>query len=507
MKINRTQNTVNNVIWGSINKIVTMLGPFLVQTTIIRILGMEYNGLTGLFSSILNVLNLAELGLGTAIVFSMYKAVATDDEVLIRALLSFYRKVYHVIGAIVLCLGLIAVLVLKIICPEELPGGLNIYVIYLICLSNVVLSYNLFAYQQAILNAFQQTSIIDKFKTAVNCLLYVIQIVLLMLLKNYYFYVVTLPIQTVLTNALLYWKSRKLYPNLIPAGEINNNERRQILDKTKALFFYKIGGTVLVSVDSIVISAVLGLHVLGQYNSYYYIVNALSGFIIILFNSMTAGIGNSIVVESVEKNHKDFTVMFFLHRWVMGWMTTTLLCLYEPFMKMWIGVEEMLPFSMAICFVIYFYFMQIGNVLNVYRDAGGLWEYDKWRPLIAAGVNLVLNISFVSAIGIYAIILSTIISILLIILPWSTYITFKQYFKNGLKDYFVMLIQGVLFTGIISVLTYFICSLIDVNGVIGLIIKLIIATLFSNILYYIVFAKTKYYKTAKSWIMGKIKDQ
>lgn len=269
MKINRTQNTVRNVIWGSINKVATMLGPFLVQTAIIRILGMEYNGLTGLFSSILNVLNLAELGIGTAIVYSMYKAVATDDKVLICALLSFYKKVYHVIGVVVLLAGLMAMLILKIICPEELPDGLNIYIIYFICLINVVLSYNLFAYQQAVLNALQLTSIIDRFRTIINCFIYAVQIILLIIFKNYYFYVITLVIQTIVTNTLLYKKSRTLFPEYIPKGNLGYGERKQIINKTKALFFYKVGGTILVSVDSIVISAMLGLHTLGRYNSYY----------------------------------------------------------------------------------------------------------------------------------------------------------------------------------------------------------------------------------------------
>lgn len=507
MKINRTKNTIRNVMWGGTNKLITMFGPFLVQTTIIKTLGMEYNGLTGLFSSILNVINLAELGIGTAIVYSMYKGIANDDTTLICALLSFYKKVYRIIGGVVFLAGLIAMALLKIIIPEDLPGGLNVYFIYLICLSNVVLSYNFFAYQQSILNALQLTSIIDRYRAMVNCVIYFLQIILLLNFKNYYFYVTTLPFQSVITNYVLFKRARRQFPKYVPDGEISFDERQSIIKKTKALFFYKIGGTVLVSVDSIVISSILGLHTLGQYNSYYYVVNALTGFIVILFNSMTAGIGNSIAVETVGKNYYDFSILFFLYRWVMGWVTTTLLCLYEPFMRVWIGPEEMFPFGIMICFVVYFYFMQIGNVLNMYKDAGGLWEYDKWRPLVAAGVNLILNMSFVRLMGIYAIILSTIISIVFIILPWSTYVTFKHYFVTGLKDYIVMIVQGIVCTVITSVVTLNICESINIEGIIGIILRLILTFFISNTLYFLMFSRMKHFISAQNWFKIKLRRE
>ena len=505
MKIARTRNTIKNTIWGSINKIATMLGHFVVQTVIIRVLGMEYNGLTGLFSSILYVLNLAELGIGTAIVFSMYKAVATDDKEQICSLLNFYKKVYYAIGSIALGVGLTAMLFLKAICPEELPGGLNLYLIYLVCLSNVVVSYTFFSYQQAVLNALQRTSIVDKYRSIISSLVYAFQIVMLILFKNYYLYVITLPIQTLIINYFLYRKARILYPELIPKGQIDKDKKRQIINKTKALFFYRIGGTVLHAVDSIVISATLGLHLLGQYNSYYYIINALSGFVTIFFSSMTAGIGNSMATETVKKNYHDFTIVFFLHRWVIGWMAITLLCLYEPFMEIWIGREEMFPFGVVVCLVIWFYFMQIGSVVNVYKDGGGLWEYDKWRPIVASAVNLILNLSFVHLIGIYAIIASTIISVIVIILPWSTYVAFKHYFVKGMKEYIAMMLQGILSSSLIGILTYYLCGLIALGNIWGIIIKFIICAIVPNLLFFAVFSHTKCYMPTKKWILSKLK--
>lgn len=505
MKLDRTKNSFNNMIWGAINRIATMIGPFVVQTVIIRILGMEYIGLTGLFSSVLNVLNLAEMGVGTAIVYSMYKAIAENDTDVICALLAFYKKMYRIIGFIILTVGVVTLVFIKRICPEELPGELNIYIIYLICLVNVIISYNFYAYQQSVLNAIQQASIIDRTKVSVSCVMYAIQVVLLIAFKNYYLYVATLPFQTILTNLILFKISKRMYPEYMPRGTIGVDEKDEIVRKTKALFFYRLGATVLVSVDGIVISATLGLHILGQYNSYYYIVNSLTGFIVILFNSMTAGIGNSIVVESVEKNRNDFFSMFFWFRWLMGWMATSLLCLYNPFMKLWIGEKEMFPNGVMICFVVFFYFMQIGSVINVYKEAGGLWEYDKWRPLIASIINLALNISFVKQIGIYAILLSTIVTIMIIILPWSILITFRHYFSSGLKDYVIMLIQGFLCTFLVSFITYCVCGAIKIDGIWGLIIRLIICIFPVNLFYYVLFFKTKYYSSARIWISNKLR--
>ncbi len=506
MKIERTKNTFNNMIWGFAGKVISMIGPFLVQTAIIYCLGMEYNGLTGLFSSVINVLNLAELGIGTAIVYSLYNAIAEDDTDLICKLLAYYKKVYHIIGLAILAIGLAVIPFIKIICREELPGDVSIYVVYLICLVNVVLSYNLFAYQQAVLNALQMNSIIDRSRACVNVTIYILQVLLLVMFKNYYYYVLTLPIQTIIANAVIYYISRSKYPEFVPRGYPDKDTRKEVLDKTKALFLYRIGTVVLVSVDSMVVSAYLGLHVLGRYSSYSYIINALTGFIIIIFNSMLAGIGNSIATESVDKNREDFYMIFFCHRWLMGWMTATLLCLFEPFMKLWIGEKELFPMGITICFVAYFFFMQIGNVINVYRDAGGLWEYDKWRPLVAAVFNLVLNLTFVSLIGMYAIILSTIAAILVIIIPWATYITYKNYFKHGIKDYILMMSEGIVFTASVSAISYYACSKIGLEGIAGLLVKLIVASILSNILFFIVYSKTKYYAPAKHWFIGKIRD-
>lgn len=503
MVINRTRNTFRNVIWGGLNKVVGIIGPFCVQTIIIKILGIEYVGINGLFSSILNILNLAELGIGTAIIYSMYSAVANDDDRKICALLNFYKKTYYRIGGCILGVGLLLIPFLHITCPDDLPDGINIYIIYVIVLSNTVVSYFFYSYIQSIIIARQQNGVIDKIRTNACLGGNAIQIIILCLFQNYYFYILTMPLQTIIINLLILQYVKKKYPQYSPVGSLSNQELKLILRKTKALLMYKIGCVILVSVDNIVISVYLGVHILGQYNSYSYVINALFSFIIVIFSSMTAGIANSIVKETIEKNYIDFKRMFFLHRWLMGAATTTLLCSYEAFMRRWIGESEVFSLGVVVCFCAYFYFMQIVDVVNVYRDAAGLWEYDKWRPISAAVVNLFLNIFFVNYIGLYAIILSTVISIAFIIIPWSTYITFKYYFCKSVAEYFKMLLCGVAITFVVSIITYKICSLVLIQSWLEIPVKIIISFFLSNTFYFIFFSKSGNYTDCMAWLKQK----
>ena len=166
------------------------------------------------------------------------------------------------------------------------------------------------------------------------------------------------------------------------------------------------------SADTIVVSAFLGLTVLAVYQNYFFILNAITGFIAVVFAACTAGIGNSIVMESKEKNYQDLNKFAFIITWIAGFCSACLLCIYQPFMELWVGKDLILSFSAVVCFVIYFFVRQFNALFNLYKDASGMWHEDRLRPLIAALTNLVLNLILVKFIGIYGILLSTVLTIL-----------------------------------------------------------------------------------------------
>lgn len=507
MKIERTKNSLLGIITGFVNKFVLLILPFFVKSIFINSLGMDYLGLNSLFVSLLNILNLAELGFSSAISFSMYKSIANNNKDEICSLLNLFKKMYNCIGLIIFVLGIILLPFIPLLCKNDIPANINIYIIYLLYLLNTAISYLMYAYKSSILTSHQKNYVINNINTIVNILLNIFQIVVIVVFKNYYLFVLLLLLSTIIYNIMISIYASKKYPEYIARGEIDKSEKNAIYKKVKALFFYRIGGVVLSSVDSVVISHYLGLTMLGKYNSYYYVITALFGFFQIFSNALLGGVGNSLVSESIEKNQKDFFRLNFFLSWIVCFCSTCLLCLYQPFIKLWVGEENMFSFGVVICLCVYFYVWKMMEIINLYKDAAGLWEYDKYRPIVAATFNLILNIILVQIIGIYGIVISTIISIIFIIFPWSSYILFNKYFKSGfkvfLKDYFI----NFLVTIIVGICTYFVCSFFKDYNFLNFIFRLIICIIMPNILLFLIYGKTKKFDDLCNWLFSKIKLQ
>lgn len=505
MKLERTKNSISGIRSGIINKLVVLIAPFIVRTIFIRTLGMEYLGLNSLFSSILNILNLAELGVGSAIVFSLYSAIANNDEEKICCLMNFYKKVYRIIGIIVIIIGLLILPFINVLCNGDIPSDMNIYILFLMYLANTALTYFLYAYKNCLLSAYQQTNILNNVNTGVKIGLNLFQAVFLLLGQGYYVYLTLIILATMAENIINAIIVTKKYPNYKAQGDLPKEEEKKIFKKIKALFLYKIGGVVLTSVDSIVISSFLGLTILGQYNNYYYVITALFGFFQVYTNAMLAGVGNSIVEETVEKNKKDFDRLNFMQGWIVGWCTVCLVCLYENFIELWAGAENVLGIGVAILLSIDFYVWKMLDINNLYKEAAGLWEYDKYRQIVASAFNLIVNIILVQVIGIYGIILSTILSIVIIIFPWSTYTLFKRYFKNGYKDFIIKNLINAIVTLIAVFVTFEICNLIKTVSIMNLILKGIICVIVPNVIFLLLYCRTKSFKKTVSWGLEKLK--
>lgn len=456
MKINRTKYAVKNIYAGAVLKIFQMLVPFMMRTIMIYYMGVQYLGLTSLFTSILQVLNLAELGVGTAMVFSMYKPIAEDDIQTICALMRLYRRYYRIIGLIIAVVGLIITPFIPVLISGEIPNELNIYVLYLMNLGATVLTYWLFAYKNCLLTAYQRTSVISLITLFTNVLQYGLQIFIVIILKNYYLYVAAILVTQVLNNLLTAAIVTKQYPNYRPVGKLEDGVVKDIKNRIKDLFIAKIGGAVLGSADTIVISAFLGLTILAVYQNYFYIISSIYGFVEIILTSITAGIGNSMITESNEKNYNDMRKFTFMFMWLIGFCICCFLGIFQPFMVLWVGENLLLPFSVIICFCFYFLSYEITRLLNTFKSAAGVWHEDRFRPLISAIVNLSFNLVSVKYIGVYGIILSTVFALSVVEVPWLLHNIFTIMYDHSLmktyiKDLIVYLF-GIIFASVITVL-------------------------------------------------------
>lgn len=504
--MNKTKSFKYGMMWGTINNILTIIFPFVIRTIIIYTLGNEYLGLGGLFSSIIQVLSLTELGFGGAITFALFKPIAEGDSNKVNSILNFFRKIYRIVGFAVLAISLIIMVFLDKLVKGHIPNDINLYLLFAIYIVNTVSSYFLFAYKKVLFSAEQRYDLEAKISAIILCIQSVAQIIVLLIIKNYYIYILMLPIGTILNNIVSEKKLKKMHPEYLPKGSITDSEVTEIVKNVKGAFFSKVGSTVYLSVDNLVISAFLGLEILGKYGNYYYIITALIAFFAVIHNTIRPIIGNSLIVESKEQNWKQFKIVIFCYMWLTVICCSYCAALYQNFESLWAGYNNLLPNGMVIFLVIYFFTTKMFGILTVYQEAAGVWWYGRYIAIIGAAVNLVLNIILVQIIGLYGILISSIISGVFIIFPGTMHIIFKYVFpiKEYRKEYVLMIISFVVKMIILVIISLLVADIIYIQGIFGLVIKFVVVTVLNCMFYFISSITSKEGRVVNKFIKSKL---
>ena len=501
----RSRNASRNIFFGLILKLYHVIVPFIMRTAILYLLGVQYLGLNGLFKSILSVLNLAELGVGSAMVYSMYKPIVDNDSITICALLRLYKSYYRIIGIVIALLGIVLLPFVPRLINGSIPDDLNVYVLYLLNLAATVISYWLFAYRGSLFLAHQRADIISKITFVTSTIQYAIQFIVLVLLKNYYVFVLAALVTQSVNNVIVAVFAAKYYPSYKPMGKLSEAETKSINKRIRDLFTSRLGHVITNSVDTIVISAFLGLKLLAIYQNYYFILDSIYSVIVVIFSSITAGMGNSLITESVDKNYRDLRKFTFLSCWLLTVCTSCFAVLYQPFMRMWVGEELILDYSYVILFCIYFYLHVFVMVWASIKDAAGLWDKDRFRPLVASTVNLLMNLVLVRIIGLYGIILSTILSYVFIAMPWLVCNLFTFIYKRPLLGYLKRLIGYISVCVLCATISVVITNRINVCGFRTIILFGLIAVCVTSLIQYLIYHKCIEYIEAKNLIIHLLK--
>lgn len=486
MAKSRTFNAKRNMFSGIVNKVVVLGLPFAIRTIIIKELGAEFAGLSSLFTSILQVLNMAELGFSSAIAFSLYKPMANNDEDTICSLLKFYRNVYRIVGVVILVAGIALMPFLPYLIKDSYPDTINLYILFLIYLVNTVFSYLAFAYKSVLLSASQRQDIVSNISTVLDAIKCVIQIITLMTWKNYYAYIAWNVVFTIANNLVIAYITKRRFPRIECRGKIEEQRKRSLVKQIKGLAIGQISKTARNSLDTVILSALCGLIDVAMYGNYYYVFSAVLGFFIVIIQSVSAGVGNSIATESVDKNYNDFKRFNYYLSWIGGWCTVCLLCLYQPFMELWAGKELTVPFWIMFLFCAYFYIMQMGQVRSMYANAAGLWWEFRWLEVLEMFANLTLNIYLGWKFGMAGILWATIITVFLFSIVGSTIVTFKHYFKRSCMEYFLDCFIYCIVTLVAGFITYLGCQRIVVEGIGGLGLRLGISVLIPNVIFFLI---------------------
>lgn len=511
VQLSKTKNTVRGISAGILNRVVTLLLPFIVRTLLIKYIGMDYAGLNGLYSSILQVLNIAELGFSAAVVYSMYKPIAENDEDTICALLNFYRRIYFIIGLIVLAIGCAAFPFLPHLINGTPPAGANIYIIFALYLISTSVSYLLYGYKTSLLDAYQRVDVIQHIGTIISLLTSVLQILVIVLFDNFYAYVTVIPLIAIVRNIIVSRIVDKMFPQYKCKGAISDELKKDIRKKVIGLSIQKICGVSRNGIANILISAFISLSIVGIYNNYLLIFTSLTGILALVPLAMTAGIGNYVQTATVHDNYRALHKFNFMYMVISTICSVCLFSLYQPFMQIWMGKDYMLDYSSVILLVLYFYVLKMGDIRSIWVDAVGLYWEIKWRAVLESVLNIGLSLVFVKLWGINGIIAGTLISLFLVNFLYSSSITFKYYFGYDklLAFYSIQMVHAMIMMAICAACFYLFQEIEELMGITNLwlifVYRFVLSVILSVAVLYVIFHRNNSYQEAKEWIKSKTK--
>ncbi len=494
----RTKNVVRNICYSYLNLLISGVFSFFSRWLIVFYFSEEYLGLTSLFSSVLQVLCLAELGFSGAIVYNLYKPLAKNDVQKVCAILSFFRRTYYCVGSVILCFGLAILPFVKMLIKDDLPDDINIYLLYLLFLVNTCVGYFVFGYKVSLLDALQRLDLIKKSNSVISIIGFLLQLISLTLLKNFYIYVSVNILVTLFSNVLSAYIATKRFPQYICRGKIDNETKENIIHRVKGLLISNISAVTYTTFDSIILSVFIGLKTVAIYNNYLLIFNTVLNVIILFRGSLQSSIGNSIAVEDKEKNYKDMLMLQLVFSVIATWCVCCLLNLYQPFMLLWMGKGNMLNFIDVILLCIWFYITVISHAFYIYLAGNGLWWEIRIPYMLSAFTNIILNIILGYFFGVTGVVFSTVLANLVFGTIWQCGILFKYYYKKNMSEYYLNQFFYFSVAVIVWALSYLLCNLVPYSlNIFGIVIRFIICSILSLIIMYLFFRKLKSFHYAK----------
>ena len=488
----RTEKALRNIIFGIVNTSTSFILPFVIRTILIYRLGMDYVGIGSLFTSILQILNVTELGFASAIIYSMYEPVANDDKEKIIKKIALYKSVYRVVGIVILAIGILLLPFLKYLIKGTYPEDINLYVVYGIYLLNTLISYFMYGYKSSVLIVYQRNDLVSKVNSITEVVKCIIQIILLLIIGNFYVYIIVIPIMSIISNLLIEYVTNKYFPEYDRKYDFSFKEISGIKKQLGGIAIGRISLVCRNAFDSIIISALFGISLTAVYSNYYYVFSVVSSFLFIILSSISAGVGNSLVMDSVEKNERDHRRLDFYYEFLAGVGTVCLFSLYQPFMYLWAGEDKMFD-NLSMCFFcVYFYTNHLAQIRSVYSEAAGLWWHFRFFAIGEMIANLVLNFVLGYYFGINGILFATIITAFVVSFVACSYKTYKVLFKTSAFRFFLYNAYYAVVTSCGCIIVKAIVEMLPVKGWLMFIVRALITALFAIAFFVIMYSINHY---------------
>ena len=497
MKSERKRSSFRNMITAVSSNVLTIIVGLVAQAVFIKILGSEYLGLNGLFSNIISMLGIAELGIGSAIIYNMYKPIAEDDHEKIKSLMQFYKKSYRIITLIISIIGLLIIPFIKYIVDiESVTVDINVYLVYILFLLETVCSYIL-SYKRSMLYADQKEYITNLIHMGYTIIVNTLQLAFLYFTHNYYLYLIIKIIMRLLENVVisLYVNRKYEYLKENDATSLDKKTEKDIFQKIKALFFHKIGTFIVSGTDNIIISKYLGLVTVGLYSNYYLIINAVQTVLNHIIQATKASIGNLLVTETKEKQFDIFDKIRFVNFWISCFSSICIFVIMDSFITIWIGYKFVLPTKVLLVLVINFFIVSSRSTYGAFKEAAGIFYEDRFVPIIESLLNIVLSIIFVKKFGLMGVFMGTIGSGLILWLYSYPKYVYKNLFGRSYIDYMKETIYYFIIFALIAGFTYSLAVLISFDNVyLQFISNVLISVIVPNVILLLLFSKDDNFK-------------
>lgn len=505
MKSERKKSSFKNMITAVSSNVLTIIVGLVAQAVFIKILGSEYLGLNGLFSNVISMLGIVELGMGSAIIYNMYKPIAENDHEKIKSLMHFYKKSYLIITLIISIIGIMIIPFIKYIVDiESVTVDVNVYLVYILFLLETICSYIL-SYKRSMLYADQKEYITNIIHMGYTIIVNTMQLTFLYFTHDYYLYLIIKVIMRLVENIVISSYVNRRYSYLLDNNvtKLDSKTEKDIFQKIKALFFHKIGGFIVSGTDNIIISKYLGLVTVGLYSNYYMIINAVQTVINHIIQATRASVGNLLVTESKKKQFDIFNKIRFVNFWISCFSSICIFVIMDSFITIWIGYKFVLPTKVLLVLVINFFIVSSRSTYGAFKEAAGIFYEDRFVPIIESLLNIVLSIIFVKKFGLMGVFMGTVASgLVLWCYSYPKYV-YKNLFGRSYYDYIKETIYYLIVFVLVAGFSYSLAILISFENVyLQFISNVLIALIVPNVIMLLLFSKDENFKYFINMLKG-----
>lgn len=505
MKSERKKSSFKNMITAVSSNVLTIIVGLVAQAVFIKILGSEYLGLNGLFSNVISMLGIVELGMGSAIIYNMYKPIAENNHEKIKSLMQFYKKSYRIITLIISIIGIMIIPFIKYIVDiESVTVGINVYLVYILFLLETICSYIL-SYKRSMLYADQKEYITNIIHMGYTILVNTMQLTFLYFTHDYYLYLIIKVMMRLVENIVISSYVNRRYSYLLDNNvtKLDSKTEKDIFQKIRALFFHKIGTFIVSGTDNIIISKYLGLVTVGLYSNYYMIINAVQTVINHIIQATRASVGNLLVTESKTKQFDIFNKIRFVNFWISCFSSICIFVIMDSFITIWIGYKFVLPTKVLLVLVINFFIVSSRSTYGAFKEAAGIFYEDRFVPIIESLLNIVLSIIFVKKFGLMGVFMGTIGSgLVLWCYSYPKYV-YNKLFGRKISDYMKETIYYFIIFILIAGFTYSLAILISFDNVyLQFISNVLIALIVPNVIMLLLFSKDENFKYFINMLKG-----